>query len=127
MRIHVTREIPQAALERLFDTGWDIFMGPDEVPSRQRFLWAVGGAVGLISTSTERVDAEAMDRCPDLRVISQCSASTDNIDLEEAGRRGIVVCHTLTGVPESGPGLIDEPTALAAVDNLIATLTPAAS
>lgn len=111
MRIHVTRELPQADLQRLYDTGWDIFVGPVEVPSRQRFLWAVGGSVGVVCLPTETLDAEAMDRCPDLRVISQCSRLADNIDLEEAKRRGIVVCHA----PE-------EPVAELAVDNLIAVL-----
>ncbi len=94
MRIHVTRRLPQKALDQLYSTGWDIFVGPEEQPSRQRFLWAAGGAVGLLTLLTERVDAEVMDRCPDLKVISQCATGVDNIDLDEAQKRGIVVCNT---------------------------------
>jgi glyoxylate reductase len=41
-----------------------------------------------------------MDRCPDLRVISQCATGVDNIDLDEARRRGISVCNT--------PGVLTE-------------------
>lgn len=100
MRIHVTRKIPPGALARLLDTGWDIFVGPEEIPSRQRLLWGAGGAVGLLSLLTERIDAEVMDRCPDLKVISQCAAGLDNVDLEEAVRRGIAVCNT--------PGVLTE-------------------
>ena len=122
MRIHVTRKLPQAALDRLYATGWGIFVGPDEVPSRSRFLWAAGGAVGLLCLPTEHIDAEAMDRCPELRVISACSSELDNIDLEEARRRGVTVCH----VPPAAAGQEvagDEATALTAVDNLIAALS----
>jgi glyoxylate reductase len=49
---------------------------------------------------TEKIDAEVMDRCPDLRVISQCAAGLDNIDVAEASRRGIAVCNT--------PGVLTE-------------------
>ena len=100
MRIHVTRKIPARATQRLLDTGWDIFVGPEEMPNRQRLLWAVGGAVGLLSLLTESIDGEVMDRCPDLRVISQCAAGVDNVDLEEARKRGVVVCNT--------PGVLTE-------------------
>lgn len=100
MRIHVTRKIPRRALDRLLATGWDIFVGPEEIPSRSRLLWGVGGAVGLLTLLTERIDREVMDRCPDLRVISQCATGVDNIDLAEATRRGVVVCNT--------PGVLTE-------------------
>ncbi|MFN8610393.1 MAG: D-glycerate dehydrogenase [Vulcanimicrobiota bacterium] len=100
MRIHVTRRLPEKALEALYASGWDIFVGPEEIPNRQRLLWGVGGAVGILSLLTERIDAEVMDRCPDLRCISNCAAGLDNIDVEEARRRGIIVCNT--------PGVLTE-------------------
>jgi glyoxylate reductase len=87
-------------LQRLLATGWDIFVGPEEIPSRGRLVWAARGAVGLLTLLTERIDAEVMDACPDLRVISQMATGVDNVDLEEARRRGIVVCNT--------PGVLTE-------------------
>ncbi len=100
MRIHVTRKIPEKALEALYATGWDIFVGPEEIPNRSRLLWGVGGAVGLVTLLTERIDAEVMDRCPGLRCISNVAAGLDNVDLEEAARRGVQVCNT--------PGVLTE-------------------
>ena len=100
MRIHVTRKLPEKALQALYATGWDIFVGPEETPNRQRLLWGVGGAVGILSLLTERIDAEVMDRCPGLRCISNCAAGLDNVDLDEARRRGIAVCNT--------PGVLTE-------------------
>lgn len=96
----MTRKIPEVALELLYGTGWDIFVGPEETPNRSRLLWGVGGAVGLVTLLTERIDAEVMDRCPDLRCISNVAAGLDNVDLEEARRRGITVCNT--------PGVLTE-------------------
>ncbi len=96
----MTRKIPEVALELLYGTGWDIFVGPEETPNRSRLLWGVGGAVGLVTLLTERIDAEVMDRCPDLRCISNVAAGLDNVDLEEAQRRGITVCNT--------PGVLTE-------------------
>lgn len=100
MRIHVTRRLPEKALQALYKTGWDIFVGPEEIPNRSRLLWGVGGAVGLVTLLTERIDAEVMDRCPELHCISNVAAGLDNVDLEEARRRGIVVCNT--------PGVLTE-------------------
>ena len=100
MRIHVTRKLPEKALQQLFATGWDVFVGPEEMPNRSRLLWGVGGAIGLLTLLTEKIDAEVMDRCPQLRVISNCAAGVDNVDVAEAARRGIVVCNT--------PGVLTE-------------------
>lgn len=94
MRIHVSRRIPDKALKSLRATGWDIFVGPEEIPNKKRFVWAAGGCDGLLSLLTETVGAEVMDACPNLKVISQCATGVDNIDLEEAEKRGIIVCNT---------------------------------
>ena len=94
MRIHVSRRIPDKALKSLRSTGWDIFVGPEEIPNKKRFVWAAGGCEGLLSLLTETVDAEVMDACPDLKVISQCATGVNNIDLVVAKKRGIVVCNT---------------------------------
>lgn len=96
----MTRRLPEKALQALYETGWDIFVGPEEIPNRTRLLWGVGGAVGLVTLLTEKIDAEVMDRCPELRCISNVAAGLDNIDLEEAARRGVKVCNT--------PGVLTE-------------------
>ncbi len=96
----MTRRLPDKALQALYATGWDIFVGPEEIPNRTRLLWGVGGAVGLVTLLTEKIDAEVMDRCPELRCISNVAAGLDNVDLDEAARRGVKVCNT--------PGVLTE-------------------
>ena len=55
--------------------------------------WA-GGADALITLLANPVTAAVMDRCPGLRVIANCAAGFDNIDCQEAERRGIWVTNT---------------------------------
>ena len=53
------------------------------------------GAEGLVSMLTEPVGAELMDRAgQSLRVIANYAVGYDNVDLEEARRRGIAVTTT---------------------------------
>lgn len=61
---------------------------------------ALQQADALIVRSTQ-VDAVVMDRAPKLRVIGRHGAGLDNIDLEEAKRRGIEVVNTPSSNTES--------------------------
>ncbi|HET9482021.1 MAG TPA: D-glycerate dehydrogenase [Candidatus Polarisedimenticolia bacterium] len=60
-------------------------------------------AEGALIQLTDRVSAPFMDRMPRLRVISQCAAGVDNIDLAAARSRGVAVMNT--------PGVLTEATA----------------
>lgn len=56
--------------------------------------------VGIVPTVVCRIDGEAMDRLRGLRVIANYGVGYDNIDIDAANRRGIVVSNTpdvLTG------------------------------
>ena len=60
-------------------------------------------ADGIVTQLTDVVDGAFMDRCPRLRVISQCAVGVDNIDLAAARSRGIAVMNT--------PGVLTQATA----------------
>jgi len=94
VRIVVAEELPKAALADLgerhelrFATG---------LP-RAGLLEAVTDADALIVRSATAVDPELMEAAPKLRVVGRAGVGVDNIDLEEATRRGILVCN----VPEA--------------------------
>jgi glyoxylate reductase len=62
------------------------------------------GAEGAVTMPTDRVDAEFFDRAgPQLRIVAQHAVGLDNVDLAEAGRRGIAVSNT--------PGVLTDATA----------------
>lgn len=65
---------------------------------------------GLIVRSKINVDASWLDKGPNLRLIGRAGAGLDNIDIEEANKRGIEVIHAAEGnadaVAEHTLGLI---------------------
>jgi glyoxylate reductase len=52
---------------------------------------------------TDKIDGQLMDKGPKLKVISNCAVGFDNIDIDAATKRGIVVGNT--------PGVLTETTA----------------
>ncbi|HUF90673.1 MAG TPA: phosphoglycerate dehydrogenase [Gemmatimonadota bacterium] len=62
--------------------------------SREAFLAALPGHEALIVRSGTRVDAEALDRVPTLKVVGRAGVGLDNVDVEAATERGVLVMNT---------------------------------
>lgn len=103
MRVFVTRTLPGKALDRLRERGLEVEVHRGFFLPREELLKRVEGAVGLIPTVEDRIDAEVMDRAKGLKVIACYSVGVDHVDLEAARERGIRVTHT--------PGVLTEATA----------------
>jgi glyoxylate reductase len=111
-KVFVARIIPAAGLQRITAAcDADIWSGPLP-PPRDVLLRKLAGCQGVLSLLTERYDAELMDACPQLRVISNYAVGFNNIDVEAATARGIAVGNT--------PGVLTEATADMAFCLLIA-------
>jgi len=65
--------------------------------SRDQLLARIGEFDALVVRSATVVDAELLGRATGLRVIGRAGVGVDNVDVDEATRRGIVVCNA----PES--------------------------
>jgi glyoxylate reductase len=99
-RVFVTRELPGDGLDRLRQTA-DVVVWPGiDPPPREALLAGISGADGLLSLLTDRIDAALFEATPGLRIVSQMAVGYDNIDLEAATARGIVVTNT--------PGVLTE-------------------
>jgi glyoxylate reductase len=93
VKVLVTREIPEAGLKSL--EGFDVTVLSERPPERGALLGAARGANGILSTVTEKMDAEVMDAAgEDLKVIANMAVGYDNVDLEAARERDIVVTNT---------------------------------
>jgi glyoxylate reductase len=92
-KVLVTREIPDAGLRLLRD--FDVTVVSESPPGRSELLEAVRGAAGILPTVTEKMDAEVMDAAGDgLKVIANMAVGYDNVDLDAAGERDVVVTNT---------------------------------
>jgi len=92
-KVLVTREIPEAGLRPLEE--FDVTVLSELPPERDELLEAAHGIDGVLSTLTETMDAEFMDAAGDgLKVIANMAVGFDNIDLEAANERGVVVTNT---------------------------------
>lgn len=96
MNIFVSRKIPSLALQKLLDSELSVKLSEFDRPlSAEEFLERARGSAGLLSLLTDKIDAEVMDMIgPGLKVISNYAVGYDNIDINEATNRGIVVCNT---------------------------------
>lgn len=94
MRVLVTQDIDQAGLSILTRAGLDVDVVSSEAPIAELVLrFRVRGCDALLSMLTDTIDAELMDAAP-LKVIAQHAVGVNNIDLDAAQARGIVVTHT---------------------------------
>src|SRR5512143_996813 len=93
-KVLVTRIIPEKGLSLVREyCDADIWQG-DMPPSRAVLLRRLQGMDGVLSLLTDRMDGEAMDVSPKLRVISNMAVGVDNVDLAAATARKIPVGNT---------------------------------
>jgi glyoxylate reductase len=102
-KVYVTRIIPDAGLKLIRDYSDATIWEEELPPPREVLLQETRDADGLVSLLTDRIDAEFMDACPRLRVVSNMAVGFDNIDVPEATSRGILAGNT--------PGVLTETTA----------------
>ncbi len=103
-RVHITRPLPQIAVDLLEEAGYQVTVPNDDgLPSRDELLNSVKDARGILSILTEKIDKEVLEAAPDLKVVSNMAVGYDNIDVEAATSRGVAICNT--------PGVLTDTTA----------------
>lgn len=95
MKILVTDKIAERGLDLLRGEGWTI----EEVPPKDTaaIKKALAGATAWILRSGTQVTTTLLEAAPQLKVIGRAGIGVDNIDLEAATRRGILVMNTPGG------------------------------
>jgi glyoxylate reductase len=92
--VFVTRRLPGPALDRLREAH-HVEVWPERLPPSPAELAArAEHAEGLLTLLTDRVDASLIERCRRLRAISNYAVGVDNIDVDAATLRGILVGNT---------------------------------
>lgn len=93
-KVFLTRELPPGPMARLREKTELTVNLDDRVLSRDELLRAVRGKDGLLCLLTDTVDAEVLDAAPELRIVSNYAVGFNNVDVEAATERGIIVTNT---------------------------------
>ena len=88
------KETDSNAVKFLKKSGFEVVSNPyDRTLKFNEFTELIEDSVGLIA-GTEKITAKMLENAPSLRVISRYGVGIDNIDLDTANQKGIVVCNT---------------------------------
>lgn len=89
-RILVTRAIFQSVIDRL-SAHFDVESNPDDVLwDRAELLRRMQGKVGAFATGTERIDAELLAQCPELKICANMTVGYNNFDLPAMTAAGVL-------------------------------------
>lgn len=103
-KVYITRKIPSQILGKIKDS-FDVTMWNEEetpVP-REELERQIQTVDGLYCLLTESIDRELLEMAPNLKIISNMAVGYNNIDVESATEKGIMVTNT--------PGVLTETTA----------------
>ncbi|MGA2037235.1 MAG: phosphoglycerate dehydrogenase [Acidimicrobiales bacterium] len=90
-RVLVTEKLATSGLKLLSDAGHEVDVQLGLSP--EALLGAVAGAQALIVRSATQVDASVLKAGPDLEVVGRAGIGLDNVDVETATRRGVMVVN----------------------------------
>ena len=90
-RVLVAEPIAEAGVELLRERGFEVDVATDLDP--EQLAGRIGDYDGLLIRSATQVDAGLIARADRLRVIGRAGIGVDNVDVEAATKRGIVVAN----------------------------------
>ena len=91
MKILVAETIAEAGIARLRNEGFDVDV--ETGLPREQLLERIGDYDALIVRSATKADAELLERGTKLKVVGRAGIGVDNVDLETATRRGVLVVN----------------------------------
>ena len=104
MKVFITRELPEIAFKLLKQNKipFDYYKKDQAIP-RQILLQKVENCDALVSLLTEKIDKEIIDLMPRCKIIANYAGGYNNIDIDYAKKKKIIVTNT--------PDVLTEPTA----------------
>lgn len=93
--VFITRKVPEEALQILSKVA-EISMWPEEevtVP-RKKLLEEAKRADALYTMLSDQIDEELLNAAPNLKVVANLAVGFDNIDVDYATKKGIMICNT---------------------------------
>lgn len=102
MKVYITRELPEIALKllKLNKIPFDYYKKDQPIP-RKFLLDKIKNCEALISLLTEKIDKEVIDRMPRCKIIANYAVGYNNIDVDYAKKKKIIVTNTPDVLTES--------------------------
>ena len=93
-KIYISAQYPGGSIERLRKK-YEVreFQG-ERLPTRKELLEGARGSSAVITTVSDSVDKEFIDMLPGLKIVSNCGVGYENIDVDYATGKGIMVTNT---------------------------------
>jgi gluconate 2-dehydrogenase len=63
---------------------------PDEIWTKAQMIEKLKGKAGVFTTGGERIDAEVLDACPDLKICANMAVGYNNFDVDAMTARGVL-------------------------------------
>lgn len=95
--VFVTRKIPEAGIKKLKDKGYTVEVSEkDGVLTREELIWALEQKEydAVLCLLTDTIDAEIFKVAPSVKIFANYAVGFDNIDVDEAKKRNIVITNT---------------------------------
>lgn len=102
MKVFITRELPDIALRLLRKNkiSFDYFKKDQPIP-RNFLLEKIKNCEALVCLLTENIDKEVIDQMPNCKIIANYAVGFNNIDIDYAKKKKIIVTNTPDVLTES--------------------------
>src|SRR3989338_4805829 len=103
MKIYITRRIPEIGIQMLKDKGYEVEVNPkDRVLSKSELVKVLkkNSYHAVLCLLTDKIDGDVFDAAGNAKIFANYAVGFDNIDLEAAKKRGVMVSNT--------PGVLSE-------------------
>lgn len=94
-KVFITYKIPEAGINLLRKNGFSVEVySKENLITRQELIRNVKDADALISLLTDKIDREIIDKMERCRIIANYAVGFNNIDIDYARNKGIIVTNT---------------------------------
>ena len=110
--IYITRQIPEEGIKMLQEKGYKLTISKSKrPPTHEELIKAVSKKKYdvVVTLLTDHIDTKFFDACPSVKLVANYTVGFNNIDVEEAKKRGIKVTNTRG---TSGPAVAEHAVAL---------------
>ncbi|MFN4220185.1 MAG: 2-hydroxyacid dehydrogenase [bacterium] len=103
MKILVTSELPGQWHNKINLSNYQVILKPKNQETKEFLLSYSNETIGILCLLTDKIDKEIIEKLPNLKIISNYAVGFDNIDVDYATAKGILVTNT--------PGVLTETSA----------------